>query len=161
MQRVFYILLNFHGRIKRRTWFVFFLAIVAAEYCCERIFRDLLDISGPVGTGQGLFTADIVGDKASLLASLIFLWPSLALDVKRWHDIGKSAYYTLIIYGPFIAICAAALTGTVDIRDPQALRLMSLLALIALVYFIMLAARRGTSGANPYGPAAPMPFQLY
>jgi uncharacterized membrane protein YhaH (DUF805 family) len=145
--------LNFNGRIKRRTWLVFFFVIEAVEYCCELIFRELLHISGAVGSGQGLFSPDFIGDRASLLAGLIFLWPSLALDVKRWHDIGKSGYYALVVNGPVLAIYAAALTGTADVPEPQASRLMTMLALIFLVYFIILAARKGTSGANPYGPA--------
>ena len=157
MQRVFYVLLNFNGRIKRRTWLVFFFVIMAAEYCCTLLFRNVFHVYGPVGTGQGLFSADYLGDMGGLLAGLIFLWPSLALDVKRWHDIGKSGYYALIYNGPTLAIYAAGLTETVDVPEPQASRLMNLLALIFLVYFIILAARKGTSGVNPYGPAARLP----
>jgi uncharacterized membrane protein YhaH (DUF805 family) len=153
MQRVFYVLLSFNGRIKRRTWLVFFFVILAAEYCCALLFRNAFHISGPVGTGQGLFSADYLGDMGGLLAGLIFLWPSLALDVKRWHDIGTSGYYTLIYNAPTLAIYAAGLTEAVDVPEPQASRLMTMLALVFLVYFIILAARKGTSGANPYGPA--------
>jgi uncharacterized membrane protein YhaH (DUF805 family) len=161
MQRIFYVLLNFNGRIKRRTWLVFFFVIAAAEYCCQLLFGDAFHISGPVGTGQGLFSPDYFGDRADLLAGLIFLWPSLALDVKRWHDIGRSGYYTLIFNGPIFAIYAAGLTGAVDVPEPQASRLMSVLALIFLVYFIMLAAKQGTAGANRFGPARPLPFQVF
>ena len=39
-------------------------------------------------------------DRAGLMAGLIFLWPALAVDVKRWHDIGRSGWFTLIFYGP-------------------------------------------------------------
>jgi uncharacterized membrane protein YhaH (DUF805 family) len=160
MQRVFYVLLNFDGRIKRLTWLVFFLAISAAEYCCELLFRNVFHISGALGSGQGLFAADYFGDRATLLAGLIFLWPSLALDVKRWHDMGRSGYYTLIVNGPILAIYAAALTRAADVPEPQASRLMTLLALIFLVYFILLAARKGTPGANRFGPAEFLPFQM-
>jgi uncharacterized membrane protein YhaH (DUF805 family) len=153
MQRVFYVLLDFNGRIKRLTWLIFFFGLIAVEYCCELLFRNVFHISGPVGTGQGLFAADYFGDRANLLAALIFLWPSLALDVKRWHDIGMSGYCTLIAYGPIFTIYAAAFTGAGDLSEPQASRLLSLLALIFLVYFILLAARKGASGANRFGPA--------
>ena len=159
MQRVLYVLLSFNGRIKRRTWLVFFIATVAAEYGCELLFRDVFHISGPAGSG--LFSDEYFGGRASMLAGLIFLWPSLALDVKRWHDMGRSGYYTLIVYGPILALYAAGLTGTADVPEPQASRLVSLLALIFLVYFILLAARRGTSGANRFGPAGPLPFQVF
>jgi hypothetical protein len=36
-----------------------------------------------------------------------------------------------------------------------------LLALIFLVYFILLAARRGTSGGNRFGQAALLPFHEF
>jgi uncharacterized membrane protein YhaH (DUF805 family) len=153
MQRALYVLLNFNGRIKRRTWLVFFFALMAAEESCEVLFRNVFHISGPVGSGQGLFPAEIVADMASLLATLIFLWPSLALDVKRWHDMGRSGYYTVVVYGPFLAIYAAQLANAPEVPEPLASRLLTSLALIGLVYFILLAARKGTSGANRFGPA--------
>jgi uncharacterized membrane protein YhaH (DUF805 family) len=152
MQRAFYILLNFNGRINRLTWLVFFVATKVVEYCCEVLFRDAFHISSPIGRGQGLLPAEMIGDSASLLAGLIFLWPSLALDVKRWHDMGRSGYYTLIVYAPVLCLYAAPLTGLADLPEQQASRLASVLALIFLVYFILLAARKGASGANRFGP---------
>jgi uncharacterized membrane protein YhaH (DUF805 family) len=125
------------------------------------LLRNAFDISPTVGTGRDLITGDflagvIVSAMASLLAALIFLWPSLALDVKRWHDIGRSGYYTLILYGPFLTIYPV--TEAAVVSEPLASVLKSLLALIALVYLILLAARKGTSGANRFGPARPLPF---
>jgi uncharacterized membrane protein YhaH (DUF805 family) len=159
MLRASYILFSFNGRIKRRTWLVFFFVILATEYCSGRLFHDVFHISDPIGTGRGLFSPDYFGDQANLLAGLIFLWPSLALDVKRWHDMGRSGYYTLIVNGPIFAIYAVGLTEAADVREPQASRLISLLALVFLVYFIILAARKGSSGANRFGPAAGAPLR--
>jgi uncharacterized membrane protein YhaH (DUF805 family) len=159
MQRVLFVLLDFNGRIKRLTWLVFFFALMTAEEGCEVLFRNVLKISGTAGSGQGLFPAVIIVDMAGLLGTLIFLWPALALDVKRWHDIGRSGYYTLFIYGPFFAIYAAQLANAPNVPEPQASRMISLLALTGLVYFIMLAARKGTAGANRFGPAGGMASQ--
>ena len=36
------------------------------------------------------------------LFSLIALWPSLAVYAKRWHDRGKSGWWTLIILIPIV-----------------------------------------------------------
>lgn len=163
MQRVFYILFNFNGRIKRRTWLVFFFALGIAEYGCELLFRNAFHIFSPAANGPGLISGDFykslidyfAGVMASLLAALIFLWPSLALDVKRWHDIGRSGYCTLIVYVPVLTIYPA--TEAADVPEPLAPMLKSLLALTVLVYFILLAARRGNAGANRFGPAAGLP----
>ena len=36
------------------------------------------------------------------LLSLLVIWPSLAISIKRWHDRGKSGWWILIGLVPFI-----------------------------------------------------------
>jgi len=53
------------------------------------------------------------------LMSLIFLWPNLAVQAKRWHDRNKSAFWLLINFVPFIGTLWAIiengfLAGTTD-----------------------------------------------
>jgi len=37
-----------------------------------------------------------------LLVSVVTLWPVLAVQAKRWHDINKSAWWLLINFLPYI-----------------------------------------------------------
>ncbi len=151
MHRLLYVFLSFDGRIKRRTWLVFFLAIIAAEYFCETFLRDVLHISGQIGNAITPASENYF-DRASTLASLIFLWPSLAVDVKRWHDLGKSGWYTLIVYGPVLMIYLFQMTEAIGgLSDRAASAVLSVLALVFLVYLILLAARKGNRGANRFG----------
>ncbi len=151
MHRFLYVFLSFDGRIKRRTWLVFFLAIVAAEYFCETFLRDVLHISGQIGTAITPASEDYF-DRASTLASLIFLWPSLAVDVKRWHDLGKSGWYTLIAYGPVLLIYLFQMTKAAGaLSDRGGTAVLSVLGLVFLVYLILLAARKSIPGANRFG----------
>ena len=48
----------------------------------------------------------------SMVASLLVIWPSLAVQIKRWHDRDKSGWWVLIALVPVIgAIWAIVETG--------------------------------------------------
>jgi uncharacterized membrane protein YhaH (DUF805 family) len=36
------------------------------------------------------------------IISLVFMWPTYAIYTKRWHDRGKSGWWSLIIFIPII-----------------------------------------------------------
>ena len=38
----------------------------------------------------------------AIIVSLVFLYPALAVYTKRWHDRGKSGWWSLIMLVPFI-----------------------------------------------------------
>jgi uncharacterized membrane protein YhaH (DUF805 family) len=156
MDRFAFIWLRFNGRIDRLTWLGFAVLISILEYATEGLLRRVFHWPAPVRTGEAL-TA-YLGDEISLLASLIFLWPSLAVDVKRWHDQGKSGWLVLVIYGPALALFAFALSGagaTVLQSDQRVAASLYVFGLVALVYFIFLAARKGDEEINRYGPPPP------
>ena len=76
-------LFSFKGRINRKPFWMFNLCIFAA------------------GLLFGLFmepTEEI--NKYQLMFMLWILWPSLAVQTKRWHDIDKSALWLLINFIP-------------------------------------------------------------
>jgi uncharacterized membrane protein YhaH (DUF805 family) len=154
MDTILAVLFDFSGRIRRSTWLVFAILLFAAESLAGLLLREL--ISSPLSAaGHDDFQA-VFEDQAALCGSLIFLWPSLAVDVKRWHDMGKSGWNTLIVYGPILAIFALELAGigsTIAVPEPFSTALLDAFALTALIYFIILAARKGTAGINRYGPA--------
>jgi uncharacterized membrane protein YhaH (DUF805 family) len=153
MQWILFVLLSFKGRINRRTWLLFFAATVAAEYCSILFFRHVFHFPAPSQSGSGVSIQDYHDDRASMLAALIFLWPSLALDVKRWHDIGKSGYYALFAYGPILTIYMLELTTNAALPEPLASLPLSLLGLFFLGYFTILAAKKGYSRPNQFGRA--------
>jgi uncharacterized membrane protein YhaH (DUF805 family) len=154
MERFSYVLLALYGRIKRRTWLIFALSVfVAEEFTAIALGGTLFSATHPSGVGDPLAFFD---DRAATVSALIFLWPSTALDIKRWHDLGKSGWYTLIAYGPLALILALQITGVAQmtgVPDPVGKALLSLFGLILLVYFIILAARKGTPLPNRFGPS--------
>ncbi len=38
----------------------------------------------------------------AIIVSLVFLWPQYAVTTKRWHDRGKSGWWSLIVLVPII-----------------------------------------------------------
>ncbi|WP_210760769.1 DUF805 domain-containing protein [Azohydromonas sediminis] len=76
-----------HGRISRRTWWLYGVAAILG---LGLLLTALLRIAG----------AD--EDTATAVASLVLLWPSLAISIKRWHDRDKSAWWVLVGLIPVI-----------------------------------------------------------
>ena len=99
----------FSGRARRKEYWMFVLfniiiSVVAA--IADYVF------SGP---GSGAISG---------LYSLAVFIPSLAVGVRRLHDVGKSGWFTLIIFIP----------------------------LVGVIWLLVLDCTEGTDGANEYGP---------
>lgn len=82
-------LFSFKGRINRKPFWMFGLAVVLGSIITTVIDMAILDQETEV---------------ASIIFILIILWPSLAIQVKRWHDRDKSGWWVLIAYIPIIGI---------------------------------------------------------
>lgn len=158
MDRFAFIWLHMNGRIARRCWLVFAVVIAVLEFLTEHALRSVFHWP-PRATGPDApFVAAFLGDEISLLSDLIFLWPALAIDVKRLHDIGVSGWATLSVYAPAAILYGlgfAGIGGAAAHPDPRAAALLYVFSLAALVYFILLAARKGMPEPNPYGPPLP------
>lgn len=122
--------------------------------------------------------AEIVGEKSAAhslisglltLFSLVVLWPSIAVLVKRIHDRGKPGWICLLLYIPVILFSillvvwlagaiAAAATGSAFAIPPLGALGMIVIMLavtslaVSLWFFIEFGCMRGTIGANRYGP---------
>ncbi len=104
------IFFGFRGRIARRTWWLYG---VAAMLGLGLLLTALLRIAG------------LDPDAATGVVSLLLLWPSVAISVKRWHDRDKSAWWVLVGLIPVIG---------------------------GLWLLIENGMLRGTPGPNRYGP---------
>ena len=105
-----YLLFQFDGRINRAKFWWGAGALIVG-YIILGVVNALID-SGAI---QGLL----------FLVYLAFIWPSLAISIKRWHDRDKSGWWVLIGFIPIIGpIWALIETGFLE----------------------------GTSGPNQYGP---------
>ena len=118
------LLFSFEGRVGRATYWYFVLAIVALFAVLGMIFGFSMASVNPQ-TGEAVASAG-PGGLVIGLASLLIIWPSLAIAAKRWHDVDKSAWWILIGLVPAVG------------------------GIIALVFNGFIA---GTPGPNKFGPA--------
>ncbi|WBY16240.1 DUF805 domain-containing protein [Erythrobacteraceae bacterium WH01K] len=105
---------EFSGRSRRREYWMFVLFIIAVSVGIG-IVEAILGLSATIGDAYG---------PISLLFLLAIFVPSLAVQVRRFHDQGRSGWFVLLNFVPFI--------GT----------------LIVLVFMCL----DGTDGPNEYGP---------
>ena len=105
---------EFSGRSRRKEYWMFVLFIIAVSVGIG-IVEAILGLSATIGDAYG---------PISLLFLLAIFIPSLAVQVRRFHDQGRSGWFVLLNFIPFI--------GT----------------LIVLVFMCL----DGTDGPNEYGP---------
>ena len=101
-----------NGRCPRKTFWLFFLFSTLFSLACSAV-DELLGLK--VFSDQGLL---------SLIYSVVLLIPSVAVGVRRLHDLDRSGWWLLIMLIPLL--------GT----------------LLLLIYFCL----RGTVGPNRFGP---------
>jgi uncharacterized membrane protein YhaH (DUF805 family) len=101
-------LLSFKGRINRAPFLVFNILVAIVYFLL--LFAPGKEEPGPDET-------------AAIVMVAFFLWPSLAVQAKRWHDINKSAWFILF----------------------------NLIPLGAVVTFFVNALLPGTNGPNRFG----------
>ena len=81
------LLLNLDGRISRRTWWLWGVALPLGLALYFTVLLRVVGVS-PRSTDIGV--------------NLLLLWPALAVSVKRWHDRGKSGWWVLVALIPFV-----------------------------------------------------------
>ena len=114
------LLFSFEGRVGRGAyWGLVVVSVVLFGGLGAFSVMSALNSPDPAAAGGGVSIA-------MMIASLLFLWPALAIQAKRWHDVDKSAWWILINLVPAVG------------------------GLIALVFNGFVA---GTPATNRFGPA--------
>lgn len=102
-----YLFTSFEGRISRQPFWLSVLALMIIEWIVIIVLSLALGTSMMGGMDPGM-TPDEAASAAMTamipmwIVILIFLYPSLAIYAKRWHDRGKSGWWTLICLVPII-----------------------------------------------------------
>lgn len=161
---MFDFLFNPNGRVSRKgIWLgLFFPQLIAAFVSA---IADMMLFASAVSTSAGQLAAPALG--LSALVSLFFLWPNIAVSVKRFHDRGMSGWWVLW-FGLIVGACVtfalvslvasgSALSGAAALEQGVvAAGLFPLLALLAAIgvciaQFIILYLLPGQQGANRFG----------
>lgn len=84
-----HLFLRLDGRIGRAMWWRYgvLMPLLASVTALA-----LLDI------------ARVAPQTASTLVNLLLFWPAVAVSVKRWHDLGRSGWWVLILLVPLVGL---------------------------------------------------------
>lgn len=124
------LLLSFDGRIGRQSWWIGVIVLTVLQWIVMLVLGLVFGTSMMGGMDPNM-APEQAAEMASkgmipiIIAVLIFIYPALAIYAKRWHDRGKSGWWSLIILVPIIG---------------------GIWALVEQGFL------RGTDGPNQYGP---------
>ena len=105
------LLFSLNGRINRTKWWIVTLAIFAFSQAISFYFKGFL---GPDGKPSPALTANmgsvltVIGIAA--VFGLLSIWIQFAVDVKRFHDRGKSFWWPLLLRAPIILLLAIVIS---------------------------------------------------
>ena len=152
---------TFSGRARRAEYWWFYLFTILAG-----VAASLLDSAfglGSSGAGGSAASALSNGPINSLL-SLGLLLPTLAVAVRRLHDVNRSGWWLMLPFGALLAIAVFIgifAAGAVGLRTggegPGAAAIVAIViaGIGVLATFILLLVwfcTRGTDGPNRFGP---------
>jgi uncharacterized membrane protein YhaH (DUF805 family) len=103
---------NFNGRARRSEYWWFFLFTTLLSIVSTVIDTTML--------GKGIEDIGIV----NTIVSLAFLIPSIAVGVRRMHDVGKSGWFLLIPIYNLVLACTNGEAGSNEYgSDPKGLEM--------------------------------------
>ena len=160
MQELFF---KFNGRIPRKVFIFASLFLFFLQSALTFVALNMMGVS--IGDFQDLedYQKRILPEMIpiNLFFSLLFLWPSLALGVKRLQDIGWSGrFYVMlcvslvVLY--FIAVMGmsgASSDGTASV-NLGLLSVINLLVLGTYVFLVIMVFWPGSDGRNSFGDAS-------
>lgn len=92
---------SFDGRIPRMAFWLGVLVLLIVQWVLMAVFGGMsvmtMDMTDPAAAEQAMANMWPI-----YIIGLLFLWPSLAIYAKRWHDRDKSGWWSLILLVPII-----------------------------------------------------------
>jgi len=104
---------NFSGRARRKEYLIFLIG--------SFIFGLLIGLMGIFVFGLN----EQQLDKLGMISQLLFFIPTIAVGIRRLHDVGKSGWFFLLLLIPFFNL---------------------------YVFFYLMLIKKGDIGDNQYGP---------
>jgi len=142
-------LLSFDGRLRRRSWWILGILLGLVQWIAEELTIAALDPqSGSFADPWAEPSPASVAIR--VIAAVVFLWPNLALSVKRAHDRDHSGLPAAIV----TVVVTAASLFVVD--DPAGLAEWMIIGVLiaGLIWLVVvLGVLDGTPGPNRYGPS--------
>jgi uncharacterized membrane protein YhaH (DUF805 family) len=144
---------NFKGRARRKEFWMFVLFNFIFSILAS-ILDNMLGLNFQIDSGQevnDIWMRSASGGYINSLYSLFILIPSLAVSVRRLHDINKSGKILILFYAVLILSVIAGITSAV-LFSPLILVVVFLVMAIFGILLLVWMCTDGTPGTNKYGP---------
>ncbi|MDX2276119.1 MAG: DUF805 domain-containing protein [Hyphomonadaceae bacterium] len=150
------ILFNFNGRINRAQYWLGTLGVSAVSFLMSMMVG-ISAVTSQMATDPAAALTTSLGTLGfSGLINIFVVWASLAIQVKRFHDRGRSGWFAAV---PFVlvfwiigSILSSAFSGH---SGPEALANLGLpvllFVLVSVAFFIDLGCLPGKPGPNKFG----------
>jgi uncharacterized membrane protein YhaH (DUF805 family) len=144
---------EFSGRSRRKEYWMFVLGIILLDVVWVVLASATGGLAaatiGPDGTPPSMAGMMMGMGFIGLIFAIIFLGlliPSLAVTVRRLHDVDRTGWWVLAPYGPMILAGVFIAMGSATLA--MLLYLIGLVAGLALLIFMFM---EGTKGPNRFG----------
>jgi uncharacterized membrane protein YhaH (DUF805 family) len=138
---------NFNGRINRAPYWLGVIILGVVALLILLVVGALLGVS--------MMAPDFRFKLISLVLGALFLYPAVALMVKRLHDRDRPAWLAGLFLAPNLIKSVTDVIGVTGNRlAPNILDLLlgALTFVIGIWAFVELGCLRGTAGTNQHGP---------
>ena len=131
------------GRISRTTFWLSTLVLWVTGLAVWLL------VLGPIDPKSTPFD-DLVrmAERAGLMTSIVLLYPSVVVAIKRLHDLGATGWWCVPLFVPGFVSGFLSLAEAAELVEQAAM--MASFA-VTLVYFVTLGFIRGTKGPNHCG----------
>ena len=140
--------LGFGGRLSRAEFVIMGIILGLLEELTSLLVVSVIDARHP---GSGELADWSPSDVAGIGVMIVFLWPMLCMTAKRYHDLDKSGWWTLLLGAPIVLGALGVVSYMEDAKD-SGIILCALAVLAFLWPMIELGTFHGTPGDNGYGP---------
>jgi len=142
---------GFEGRIGRQTYLLCSLLLIALTIAV------LVALIATYGVDYGKTPEETrVWTLWSLAIELVFLYPTLAITIKRLHDLDLSGWWSVVFWLPSALNYASTLTGLSGTAESPAM-LGTILELLdtglVVIMWVALCIIPGSRAANRFGPS--------
>lgn len=149
-------LFSYRGRINRAQYWLGSIGVGVAGAVLMLLLGALAPQPAVDKTGAGVIQALTVMAFVAVPVWLLMAWCGLALQVKRFHDRGRSGLWTLLPLVPMALMMVSLVSGILSGQQPMQVAAsiqlyLLLLFLINLGFFIDLGCLPGKPEANKYG----------
>lgn len=140
------LLFSFQGRVNRAKYWLVALIYLAVFIVCFVLTFIGLGISSAISSTGALVSYLLVA--ILVIVSLLAIWSSIAVGIKRLHDRDQSGWWMLVFWGVSTIVSLLQEAAT----TPSSKFILGIGSLAVTVWIIVeLGCLRGTQGPNRFG----------